>query len=856
MRDGRRYGSVGRWTALAVVATVTPLAIVLTLRGASWRGEPFPGFFVLDNRTVPSVGRFEWTGIAAGVPFHSRVVAVDGRPIDDSEALYAYVDRLPIGTPVRYRFAKGDTVEERTVATMRFGDTDYWLTTGLFTVNGWMYLAAAALVLWLQPASRAVAAFFVMGVTLALFPLSASALYRSAGAWVLVLHLVSQALFPATFIHLALTFPVERRIIHERRWLLCAPYVVSAILAVASIVGLRADPPDLRPLYAVNVFAVVAIMVLCAMCGYAYVEGRSTLARRQARLIFFGVVAGTLVAVFAFVDNTRGGGHFPLNFMAVTPVVFFACVGYAIVRHDLFNVDRLVRYALEYVILTAAITLTYAATLVGAERVAGLRLRAAPALTLVFIVAVAFAFDPLRRRVQSFIDRTFFRSRPDYRRALGAMSEALTSILDLRQVVTRVGEALVGALVVERVTIGVWREDGDVYLWSSEPGHRALRDAETLRVRLEHDRAPLEREALAGLAAPADVAVREDMNRIGAALMVPLVLSGRTLGFIAVGPKRSGRANDPDDLELLITMANQATVAVHNAASYQLLQELNRDLEEKVHARTRQLEDSRDALGSAYQRLKSTQAQLIHAEKMASLGQLVAGVAHELNNPLTFIVGNVAPIRDQLAALRATARDRNDAATLAICDDMAQILGVIASGAERTATIVKDLRTFSRLEDGAWSATDLREGLRTTVNLLRPRWKDRIALHVDLDALPPVECDAAQVNQVFMNILSNACDAIVGRGNIWIRGRSDASTVAVTIRDDGDGIPAGDVSRIFDPFFTTKEIGKGTGLGLAIAHGIVERHHGRIDVATEHGRGSEFTVQLPIRDESRRRSVA
>src|SRR5689334_3286734 len=130
MRDGRRYGSVRRWTAVAVVAAITPLAVLLSVRGASWRGEPFPGSFVHDNGTVPSVGRFEWTGIAAGVPFRSRVVAADDRPITSSETLYAYVASLPVGTAVRYRFAKADTVEERTVATMRFGDADYWLTTG------------------------------------------------------------------------------------------------------------------------------------------------------------------------------------------------------------------------------------------------------------------------------------------------------------------------------------------------------------------------------------------------------------------------------------------------------------------------------------------------------------------------------------------------------------------------------------------------------------------------------------------------------------------------------------------------------------------------------------------------------
>ena len=185
---------------------------------------------------------------------------------------------------------------------------------------------------------------------------------------------------------------------------------------------------------------------------------------------------------------------------------------------------------------------------------------------------------------------------------------------------------------------------------------------------------------------------------------------------------------------------------------------------------------------------------------------------------------------------------------------MAQILGVIASGAERTATIVKDLRTFSRVEEGTTSVVDLREGLRITINLLRPRWKDRITIHSAVDGMPRVECDSGQVNQVFMNVISNACDAIAKTGNIWIQATSDGESVAVAIRDDGAGIARSNLPRIFDPFFTTKQIGQGTGLGLAIAHGIVQKHGGRITVRSEVGVGTEIVVHLPIRE--RRRSVA
>jgi two-component system, NtrC family, sensor kinase len=204
--------------------------------------------------------------------------------------------------------------------------------------------------------------------------------------------------------------------------------------------------------------------------------------------------------------------------------------------------------------------------------------------------------------------------------------------------------------------------------------------------------------------------------------------------------------------------------------------------------------------------------------------------------------------------VRALAARHADALTLAICDDMAQILGVIASGAERTATIVRGLRTFSRVEEGHASVVDLRDGLRITINLLRPRWKDRIAIHTELDDMPPVECDAGQINQVFMNILSNACDAIADAGNLWIRATSDGVMVSIAIRDDGAGIAAPHIPRIFDPFFTTKPTGSGTGLGLAIAHGIVQKHHGHITVTSELGRGTAVVVHLPIRES--RRSVA
>src|SRR6185369_13457298 len=176
-----------------------------------------------------------------------------------------------------------------------------------------------------------------------------------------------------------------------------------------------------------------------------------------------------------------------------------------------------------------------------------------------------------------------------------------------------------------------------------------------------------------------------------------------------------------------------------------------------------------------------------------------------------------------------------------------EITDVMAHGAERTAAIVKDLRTFSRLGEATRKPADLHEGIETSLRLLNPRWRDRITVHRDFGELPLVECDPGALNQVFMNILANACDALAGKGNVWITTRASAADVSVVIRDDGPGIPPEVLPRIFDPFFTTKDVGQGTGLGLAISHGVVVAHGGSITAESLPGGGTTFQIALPLR---------
>jgi len=263
------------------------------------------------------------------------------------------------------------------------------------------------------------------------------------------------------------------------------------------------------------------------------------------------------------------------------------------------------------------------------------------------------------------------------------------------------------------------------------------------------------------------------------------------------------------------------------------------ELETQVRERTRELE-------LALTELRHTQVALLQSEKMAALGQLTAGLTHEINTPVTAVVGNVKPLWNEIARLRDRAGLHGDATLEAIVVRLRAIVEVMARGAERTAGIVQDLRVFSRVGETTPLPMDLHEGIEVSLRLLRPRWVDRIEIHKDYGAVPVLEVAARQINQVLMNLLTNAFDAIAQTGNVWIRTRSDGTTVTVTVRDDGCGIAAEDAGRIFDPFFTTKPVGKGTGLGLAMSASIVRDHGGTLTLANDGDHGSTFELDLPL----------
>jgi signal transduction histidine kinase len=267
------------------------------------------------------------------------------------------------------------------------------------------------------------------------------------------------------------------------------------------------------------------------------------------------------------------------------------------------------------------------------------------------------------------------------------------------------------------------------------------------------------------------------------------------------------------------------------------------DLEREVARRTEDLERSNGELRDALIQLRRAQAELVRSEKMASIGQLVAGIAHEINNPVNAIANTISPLEETMQAAVTGSGAEKEAAVA----DLTEMLRVIQRGARRTKEIVQALHNYARGDDDRLVEVDLHRGLDDSLDLLRHHLKG-IEVERAYGGDGRVRGFAGQLHQVFMNILTNAAQAIrlSGKGGkIRIATSTRGNSVVIAISDDGPGIPERLLARIFDPFFTTKDVGEGSGLGLSIVHGIVERHNGSISVASEVGKGTTFTVVLP-----------
>ncbi|MEM9770183.1 MAG: ATP-binding protein, partial [Cyanobacteria bacterium P01_D01_bin.73] len=364
------------------------------------------------------------------------------------------------------------------------------------------------------------------------------------------------------------------------------------------------------------------------------------------------------------------------------------------------------------------------------------------------------------------------------------------------------------------------------------------------------------------------------LNQPKSALCVPLHRQGKTLGVLYMENSLTTGAFVSDRVDVLQILAGQAAISLENARLYQEVANYSQTLEAEVGRKTQALRQKTQDLEQTLVDLKHAQAQLIQREKMSALGQLVGGIAHEINNPVTFIRGNIhhakGYVEDLLQLISLYAHHYPDPVpeiedTLEdidlpfLQDDIQKVWQSMTAGSQRIAQIVMDLRNFSRLDEADMKAVDLHTGLDSTLLVLRDRCQGNdqrpaIAVVKNYGNLPEIKCYARELNQVFFSVLDNAIDAV---NELDAASQSDRQIhietaihgdrhAIIRISDTGCGIPEAERERIFEPFFTTKPVGSGTGLGLSVSYAIVQRHGGELSCAPFPGGGTTFIVALPL----------
>ncbi|HLF98320.1 MAG TPA: ATP-binding protein [Methylococcaceae bacterium] len=343
---------------------------------------------------------------------------------------------------------------------------------------------------------------------------------------------------------------------------------------------------------------------------------------------------------------------------------------------------------------------------------------------------------------------------------------------------------------------------------------------------------------------------RTSVTRPSSAMCWPLKMEGGVIGAISINRLAGTPPFTPQELEHGTAPVSLISIVVENAR-------LHLEQQRQIHE-----------LEQAYRRLQDMQGQLLQSEKMASIGQLAAGVAHEINNPIGYVSSNLGTlqkyIEDIFALLDAYAATEGSVADESLLkpvrelkaridlpfvrEDVGALMHESQDGIGRVKRIVQDLKDFSHAgSEEDWQWADLRKGIDSTLNIVWNEIKYKAEVVKEYGELPDVECLPSQINQVFMNLLVNASHAIAEQGVITIRTGMKGDQACVEIADTGAGIAPEHLARIFDPFFTTKPVGKGTGLGLSLSYSIVQKHGGKIEVESEVGKGTTFRILLPVK---------
>jgi len=651
-------------------------------------------------------------------------------------------------------------------------------------------------------------------------------------------------------------FPVYIHFFHSylnisgKKWLIRAAYGFAFILMwfiptplyIESMqkhtFGLFAKAGVLYPLFGIGGLCVTIIVL--RLIFQAIQNEKSSAQKNRLKYVFAGFGLMGLMNGLNVLPIMGYPIYPPGNFSFI-PLFIFAI---GLFKHDLLDMGILIKKSLIYSLITALITCLYALVITFTNRLfTNFDFSDSIFVHMLFFLLIAFAIGPLKAKIQSVIDNLFSKGKYNYQKIIKNVSHMIASVLNLDEIAKHLMDTVVNVMKVDYCALFLCDSPDSGFRcfeaqgkYSKQACSVSISNNDFMTRYLKKHRQPLIKKKLIKLSDEDNISgIISDMNMLCAETVLPMIFEKKLNGFIVLGEKLSGDLFTPEDMDLLETLASQSALAVENADSYKVIDDLNKNLEKKVEQRTL-------ALQAALSEKERTQEQLIRSESLAAIGQLVAGTAHELNNPLASVTSLIQSTIEDLSQL-----GRQIPLEKEIIDD----LKFADKELHRARSIVASLLGLSRQTQTYSEAVNLNLVIQDALRILYNQYKGRgIEIIENYDRnLPDIQGNFANLGQVALNIIKNGLQAVEGKKgliSLSTHFNKDTGHVVFECEDNGAGISQSQRQDIFKPFFTTKEVGRGTGLGLYICHEIIQKHGGTIGVEDSEKQGTRFIVRLPV----------
>ena len=592
---------IGKFVFWGILAAFIIVSSICTFNAFQWAGKHFPGFLLNARMMAAPVGQYHWTGTRAGLKYPDKIISANGSEVRNIKELEKIISKSLVGVPIIYEVERGGTRTTISVPTMWFTWLDLAMTFGATFFAAMAYMLIGTAVFIMKPGKTVswtfLIACFALGIwTITIFDV------QSTHFGFIRLYILANAIYPAAFLHFSFFFPEPRKLILKRPGLQVVPYIV----ALAIVIPLEILYPHgpFQIFYALNqVYLIVGALSVLYPIIAVFFKRVSALARQRAKVVLFGAAIALPTTAILYFSQLFYGSFFGIrvqtNFLMLPLIAFPASIGYAIARHNLFDVDVYIKRAVGYVIMTAIIIGAYAVISIPLNMaLRQYEVAQSRAFPILFTLLVILVFNPLYQRIQSLVDRIFFRKEYNYSEIVDKVGGAMTSMLELPQILKRLVTAFTEDLFIDTTSVMLLTPEGQAYRVSMADGESRSkvenvsidRKAPLMEV-VETEKKEITRFDV--LEDPKYKGISEasaaDFDSLRASLMVPLIYKDKVIGMLNLGEKKSGKFYSREDVDLARTLANQGAMAIENARMVEEVIEKERMEEELNIARDLQV---------------------------------------------------------------------------------------------------------------------------------------------------------------------------------------------------------------------------------------------------------------------------